>query len=108
MDYKLTFHLIVSIAIISFIRSTAFSVHDIGHDVNSVPEYVPNKIIVKFSESIANTIENQLDMQVLTDRLTLSQGLDELNTKYRIQKVREKHPDQLGRKIRRILTLHHY
>jgi len=50
--------------------------------------YVPNEIIVKFKEPIANTIESQLEMQGSTSQPGLSQGLDELNSKYRVQKLK--------------------
>ena len=85
--YKRIFQFIVSIAIISFCSSVAFTAHGKGTGSN-LPEHVPNEIIVKFREPVANTVEEQLNVQTAINRLNLSLGLNELNTRYRLQKIK--------------------
>jgi hypothetical protein len=82
--------------------------------------YCANEIIVKFKEPIAKIVEDQLDMQVSASRLALSPGLDELNARYRAQKLKplfknfkknrqrfnalqQKSPAQLSKKEKHIL-----
>ncbi|KKM02889.1 hypothetical protein LCGC14_1779920, partial [marine sediment metagenome] len=47
------------------------------------PRYVPNEIIIKFHEPIANNMETQLEVQGVPNELKLSKKLDELNRRYR-------------------------
>ncbi|HEG43941.1 MAG TPA: hypothetical protein ENH94_07835, partial [Phycisphaerales bacterium] len=86
-DYKLIFQFIISIAIILFCSSVTFAVHGEGPEPD-LPEFEPNEIIVKFKEPIAATIENQLETQTLAGPLTFSHELDQLNARYRVQKIR--------------------
>jgi len=44
-------------------------------------EYIPNEIIIKFRETVANTVEEQLKLKSRPSELTLSQDLDELNAR---------------------------
>jgi len=51
-------------------------------------EYVPNEIIVKFRGTVANTVEEQLELKGRSSELNLSQDLDELNARYRVRKIK--------------------
>ena len=52
------------------------------------PQYVPNEIIVKFHETIANTLEKQLEFNTSASGLKLSRDLDELNTRYQAKRIK--------------------
>jgi subtilisin family serine protease len=50
-------------------------------------EYLPNEIIIKFSENAASAAEQQLRAKIPASNLKLSKALDKLNKKYRIRKI---------------------
>ncbi len=52
------------------------------------PAYVPNEIIIKFHEPIADNIEKQLEVKGMTNELKLSKKLDELNRRYRVKRIK--------------------
>ncbi|MHC4159165.1 MAG: S8 family serine peptidase [Planctomycetota bacterium] len=51
-------------------------------------KYVPNEIIVKFHQNVTDSIEEQLHLKATDNRLTLSQDLDQLNTKYTVKEIK--------------------
>jgi len=50
--------------------------------------YVPDEIIIKFRAPVANTLEQQLQRNGSSGRLTLSPDLDALNAKYKVTDVK--------------------
>jgi len=52
------------------------------------PRYVPNEIIVKFREKIAEAVEKQLEFNTLPRGLKLSTNLNELNTRYQTKRIK--------------------
>ncbi|HUW20042.1 MAG TPA: S8 family serine peptidase [Sedimentisphaerales bacterium] len=50
-------------------------------------ECAPNQILIKFRETTANAVAEQLGLSRSAGELTLSQRLDELNTRYRLKRV---------------------
>lgn len=50
-------------------------------------KYVQNEIIVKFRDTIARSVEKQLEQKCLATELALSRDLDELNARYRSGRI---------------------
>jgi len=50
---------------------------------SSSPQYVPDEIIVKFRDTVAERVHQQLELNGSPERLQLSQGLDRLNSEYK-------------------------
>ncbi|MHC4721149.1 MAG: S8 family serine peptidase [Planctomycetota bacterium] len=86
-QYKPVFIFVVSGVIISFVPSLAFSVYETVLKQSLPPEYASNQIIVKFRETAASTVEEQVDLQIPVGQMKLSKGLDELNARYKIKKI---------------------
>ena len=51
-------------------------------------KYVPNEIIIKFRETVADSVEEQLRSKAPATQLTLSQDLDQLNTRYAVREIK--------------------
>jgi subtilisin family serine protease len=51
-------------------------------------EYVPNEIIIKFHETVAKTVETQLELKTPAKELTLSKSLDKLNATYKVIEIK--------------------
>ncbi|MHC4574299.1 MAG: S8 family serine peptidase [Planctomycetota bacterium] len=51
-------------------------------------DYVPNEIIVKFKRQVADAVEGQLKLKTPPGQLKLSNGLDKLNARHRVRKIR--------------------
>jgi len=51
------------------------------------PKYVPNEIIVKFREGIADAIEKQLSPEKSSSRFNLTQNLNKLNARFGVRKI---------------------
>jgi subtilisin family serine protease len=51
-------------------------------------EYVPNEIIIKFRQTIAADLEEQLNVKIPASKLKLSKELDELNASYKLREIK--------------------
>ncbi|MEE9369934.1 MAG: S8 family serine peptidase, partial [Sedimentisphaerales bacterium] len=51
-------------------------------------KYVPNEIIIKFRETVADSVEEQLRSKAPATQLTLSQDLDQLNARYAVREIK--------------------
>jgi parallel beta-helix repeat protein/predicted outer membrane repeat protein len=51
------------------------------------PRYVPDEIIVKFQDTVARSVEKQLEQKRQARQLTLSRDLDGLNARYRAGRI---------------------
>jgi len=51
------------------------------------PEYAANEIIVKFREPAAGLLHEKLELNSSSDGLSLSNGLDDLNAKYKLKSI---------------------
>jgi len=51
-------------------------------------EYVPNEIIIKFRQTVAADLEEQLNVKIPARKLKLSRDLDELNASYKLREIK--------------------